>query len=83
LIDADKVVVEAGTRPVCDVYDDLRAASINDGEIDLEAFAAGRPQAWLPSEGRGPTALYRIGDASASRDIHAAIYEAFRLCRVL
>ena len=82
-IDADRVVVEAGTRPVCDVYDELRAASINDGEIDLEAFAAGRPQAWLPSAGRGPMALYRIGDASASRDIHAAIYEAFRLCRVL
>ena len=27
--------------------------------------------------------LFRIGDAVASRNIHAAIYDAFRLCLVL
>lgn len=81
VIEADHVVVERGMEPVCDVFDGMRGASVNDGELDLERFAGGLPQSWpAPAEGRR-WELYRIGDANASRDIHAAIYEAFRLCR--
>ena len=32
---------------------------------------------------RCPVRLFRIGDAVASRNIHAAVYDAFRLCLVL
>ncbi|SDD09819.1 2,4-dienoyl-CoA reductase [Variovorax sp. CF079] len=81
-LEADHVVVELGVLPVCDVYDDLKPASVNDGELDLDKFAKGVPQAW-PAAGPGKRfELYRIGDAHASRDIHASIYEAFRLCRL-
>ena len=49
------------------------------GEVDHDALIAGRPQAIT----RNPDAtfqLFRIGDAVASRSIHAAIYDALRLC---
>jgi len=32
---------------------------------------------------QGDYALYRIGDAAASRNIHAAIYDALRLAKDL
>src|SRR5205814_4223178 len=41
----DAVVVEAGTRPVTDVYDGLVPGSRNGGEIDLADLLARRPQA--------------------------------------
>ena len=40
----------------------------------------GQPQPWPDGEG---FALYRIGDATAGRNIHAAIYDALRLCKDL
>ena len=83
VLTSDHVVVERGMRPVCEVYDDLKSASVNDGELELERFEHGLGQDWPPTDGDQPFELYRIGDANASRDIHAAIYEAFRLCRVL
>ncbi|WP_046114339.1 oxidoreductase [Aquincola tertiaricarbonis] len=90
LIAADRVVVELGMSPVTELFDALRPASANDGELDLERFVAGQPQPGPAavagsggSAGSLRPALYRIGDAHASRDIHAAVYEAFRLCRVL
>lgn len=74
----DRVVVEYGTLPVDGVYQTLRAASVNDGVTDLSALVAGRPQPWDETPGM---ALYRIGDAVAGRNIHAAIYDALRLCK--
>lgn len=74
----DQVVVEHGTEPVADVYFDLVEGSSNAGAVDLEALLAGTPQP------RGPGfQLFRIGDAVSSRNIHAAIYEARRLCKDL
>ena len=74
----DQVVVEHGTEPNADVYFDLVGESCNGGEVDLDALIGGRPQP------RGPGfQLFRIGDAVASRNIHAAIYEARRLCKDL
>lgn len=81
-IDADLVAIESGTLPVCEIFDALTAASSNDGEIDIDCLLQGRPQPWQANADKR-FALYRIGDASTSRDIHAAVYEAFRLCRCL
>jgi len=76
----DRVIVENGTRPVNDVYDDLRATSINDGITDVDALTAGFAQDVVinPHE---RFRLYRVGDAVASRDIHAAILDSLRLCK--
>jgi 2,4-dienoyl-CoA reductase-like NADH-dependent reductase (Old Yellow Enzyme family) len=75
----DRVVVEYGTLPVEGPYPDLKPGSVNKGQTDAAALVAGRPQPW-PEDG---FALYRIGDAVAGRNIHAAIYDALRLCKDL
>lgn len=72
----DHVAVDFGTLPVDALFDALKDASHNHGRIDLPALIAGRPQ----PNGAG-FALYRIGDAAAGRNIHAAIYDALRLCK--
>ncbi len=74
----DQVVVEHGTVPNDDVYTALKAASVNDGALDLEAFSRVEPQT-LVSNPRGRYRLLRIGDAVASRNIHAAIFDARRV----
>jgi hypothetical protein len=74
----DQVVVEHGTEPMADVYFELRDASSNGGATDLDALLAGRPQ----PRGSG-FQLFRVGDAVASRNIHAAIYDSRRLCKDL
>jgi 2,4-dienoyl-CoA reductase-like NADH-dependent reductase (Old Yellow Enzyme family) len=78
--DAEHVVVEHGTLPAAELYLDLKAASRNHGEIDLEALLAGRPQA-LVHDPEGRFQLFRVGDAVTSRNIHAAIYDSLRLCK--
>ena len=52
------------------------------GELDLDAFIAGRPQELTVNEA-GTYALFRIGDAVSSRNIHAAIYDARRIAMTL
>ena len=74
----DQVVVEHGTVPNDDVYTQLKAGSINDGELDLEAFSRVQPQT-LVSNQEGRYRLIRIGDAVESRNIHAAIFDARRV----
>ncbi|MFF3372268.1 FAD-dependent oxidoreductase [Streptomyces sp. NPDC002680] len=74
----DQVVVEHGTRPNDDVYLELKDASTNLGEVDLDALVAVAPQQ-LSRNPDGRYQLYRIGDAVAGRDIHAAMYDARRL----
>jgi thioredoxin reductase len=74
----DRVVVEYGTLPVEALFNELRGASVNDGETDLDALVEGRPQRW---SGQPGFALYRVGDAWTGRNIHAAIYDALRLCK--
>ena len=77
--EADQIVVEHGTVPVDHLYQELRAASVNDGVTDLESLLALKPQ--LSSAPRGSSLeLHRIGDAVASRNVHAAVLDAFRLC---
>jgi hypothetical protein len=78
----DQVVVEHGTVPNADVYFALQGGSRNGGELDLDAYIAGRPQERVVNES-GRYQLFRIGDAVASRNIHAAIYEARRISMAL
>ena len=74
------MVVNHGTRPLDDVYFDLRPGSVNLGEVDYEALVEGRPQA-VRHNGDGRYQLFRIGDAVAARNTHAAIYDALRLVK--
>ncbi|WP_306005150.1 NADH:flavin oxidoreductase [Aquicoccus porphyridii] len=78
----DQVVVNHGTRPLDDVYFDLRPESSNLGEVDYEALIAGHPQKMTRNE-NGNYQLFRIGDAVAARNTHAAVYDALRLCKGL
>jgi NADPH-dependent 2,4-dienoyl-CoA reductase/sulfur reductase-like enzyme len=76
----DQVVVEHGTVPLDDLYFALKPGSRNLGEVDHEALIANRPQELVRNRD-GKYALYRIGDAVASRNIHAAVYDALRLAK--
>lgn len=76
---ADHVVMEGGTSANTALYDALAPMSGNVGLIDLDLWAAGRPQKLAPA---GFT-LWRIGDAVTHRGIHAAILDARRLCQAL
>lgn len=78
----DQIVVNHGTRPLDDLYADLKPLSTNLGEIDHEALVEGRPQEVCANPG-GEFQLFRIGDAVASRNTHAAILDALRLVKDL
>ncbi len=73
----DTLIYEHGTLPVDALYLDLATKARNRGLPDLEAWTAAQPQPDHPGAGFD---LYRIGDATSSRDIHAAILDAARLC---
>jgi NADPH-dependent 2,4-dienoyl-CoA reductase/sulfur reductase-like enzyme len=76
----DQVVVEHGTLPLDDLYFALKEQSINRGEVDYRALISGRPQE-IARNPDGRWRLFRIGDAVASRNIHAAIYDGLRFCK--
>lgn len=78
----DQVVVEHGTLPQDDLYFELIPGSTNAGEVDQQALLDLRPQHVIRNP-QGRYQLFRIGDAVASRNIHAAVYDAFRLCIAL
>ena len=74
----DQVVVEHGTLPVTDLYDALKPLSVNLGEVDYKALLGGRPQT-ISRNPEGKFRLFRIGDAVASRNVHAGVFDALRL----
>ncbi len=76
----DHLIIEHGTVPVDEVFRDARPRAINDGVIDQDALIEGRPQA-VNLNPQGAYLLYRVGDAVASRNVHAAIYDSLRLCK--
>ncbi|WP_296479209.1 NADH:flavin oxidoreductase [Roseinatronobacter sp.] len=78
--DFDQVVVNHGTLPMDELYFELKPKSRNLGALDQDAFVEGRPQPDGPNT-EGSFALYRIGDAVAARNTHAAIYDALRLVK--
>jgi hypothetical protein len=76
------VVVEHGTVPAAELYLELKAGSRNQGMVDQAALVAARPQPAFVEAGLGYL-LYRVGDAVASRNIHAAVYDSLRLLKDL
>ncbi len=78
----DQIVVEHGTLPLDDLYFALKEGSRNHGEMDYQAVMASRPQQVVRNP-KGRYAVFRIGDAVSSRNIHAAVYDALRLCKDL
>lgn len=75
----DQVVVEHGTLPMDELYFELKEGASNRGEVDLDALIEGRAQE-LVGNPEGNYRLFRVGDAVASRNIHASIYDSLRLC---
>lgn len=76
---ADQIVIERGTLPVDGIFHELKAHAANDGVTDLDALIAVKPQPRsLRPEARFE--LHRVGDASSSRNIHAAVLDSLRLC---
>lgn len=73
----DQVVVEHGTLPLDDLYLALKPLSRNGGAVDYERLVAGGDIFPLRNP-EGGFLLLRIGDAVASRNIHAAIYDGIR-----
>lgn len=76
--EADQVVVEYGTTPLDELYFALKEGARNRGEVDVKAMITARPQT-IATNPAGKYQLFRIGDAVASRNIHAAILDAYRL----
>ncbi|AUJ63579.1 N-methylproline demethylase [Aestuarium zhoushanense] len=74
----DQVVVNHGTRPLDDIYFDLKPLSSNLGEVDYDALSTGAPQTVMRNP-KGTFRLFRIGDAVSARNTHAAIYDALRI----
>jgi 2,4-dienoyl-CoA reductase-like NADH-dependent reductase (Old Yellow Enzyme family) len=78
--EADQIVVDHGAAPVDELYFELKPGSINLGEVDYKALLMNRPQEIVRNP-EGRYRLFRIGDAVASRNIHAAVYDAIRLMK--
>jgi dimethylglycine catabolism A len=76
----DQLVIEHGTLPVDELYFALKPHATNRGQTDLKALVEGRPQS-IRANPDGRFQLFRVGDAVASRNIHAAIYDSLRLCK--
>lgn len=74
----DHVVVEHGTLPNDELYLALVPGSRNLGAVDHRALLDLRPQQLSPHEA-GRYQLFRLGDAIASRNVHAAVLDAYRL----
>ena len=73
----DQVVVEHGTAPLDELYFALKPHSRNLGAVDHAALI-GDGDVFPGTNAEGRFRLYRIGDAVASRNIHAGIYDALR-----
>ena len=79
---ASQIVIDQGTVPNSELYTALKDRSVNRGMTDPDAFADGLPQPHT-TEKHDQFALYRIGDAVSSRDIHAAIFDGNRIGRTV
>lgn len=76
----DTVVVDRGAAAQDELYRELKPLSSNLGAVDIGALLAGRAQS-LVNNPDGRFQLFRIGDAIANRNIHAAVYDALRLLK--
>ncbi|QLC74121.1 NADH:flavin oxidoreductase [Pseudomonas sp. LPB0260] len=78
----DQVVVNHGTRPMDELYFELKPFSRNLGAVEYADLIVGQPQT-RDDNPDGEFQLFRIGDAVAARNTHAAIYDALRLVKDL
>jgi N-methyl-L-proline demethylase len=78
----DQIVVNFGTLPNEDLYFALKPLSSNLGAVDHQQLIFGKTQSLVKNK-EGKFQLFRIGDAVAARNTHAAIYDALRLVRYL
>ncbi len=78
----DQVIVNHGTLPLDDLYFALKPHSSNLGAADYAALTALQPQILRPNPA-GAYQLFRIGDAVAARNTHAAVLDGLRIARVL
>lgn len=76
----DQIVVNHGTIPLDDLYFELKPGSKNLGEVSYDELISGAPQT-VERNPAGSYQLFRIGDAVAARNTHAAIYDALRLAK--
>lgn len=76
----DQIIVNHGTQALDELYFELKAQSKNLGAVDYEQLIEGQAQSLLKNP-EGQFLLYRIGDAVAARNTHAAIYDALRLMK--
>ncbi len=77
--EAAHVLFETATQPMDDLYHALKPLAWNLGQLDHTALIDGRD----PFRTRNPDGqfyLARIGDAVASRNMHAALLDALRTC---
>ncbi|TVQ34134.1 MAG: FAD-binding protein [Geminicoccaceae bacterium] len=75
--EVDQVVVEHGTLALDELYFELKPQSRNLGAVDYKALIGLWPQMLAPNPA-GRFQLFRLGDAVASRNVHAAIYDGLR-----
>jgi 2,4-dienoyl-CoA reductase-like NADH-dependent reductase (Old Yellow Enzyme family) len=78
----DQVVIDTCTIPADGPFRELASGASNFGETDIDALVALKPQPGGANPD-GTYLLFRIGDAVAQRDIHAAMLDANRLTRTL
>ena len=75
----DQIVVEHGTSALDELYHALKPEAVNGGEVEYSALTSGQGELFPHRNPHGAFTLYRIGDAVASRNIHAGIYDALRI----
>ena len=76
----DQIIVNHGTIPLDELYFELKPLSRNLGETSYDQLLAGEPQTVVRNE-EGQFQLFRIGDAVAARNTHAAIYDGLRIAK--
>ncbi|MBV2143585.1 NADH:flavin oxidoreductase [Falsochrobactrum sp. TDYN1] len=76
----DQIIVNHGTIPLDELYFELKPLSSNGGENSYEQLLAGAPQSVVRNPD-GKFQVFRIGDAVAARNTHAAIYDGLRLAK--
>ncbi len=78
----DQVVIENGITPNDGLYWQLKDRALNRGQTDLQLLYDAQPQPSLSqATGDGRFLMFRIGDCVSMHNIHAAIYDALRLCK--
>ncbi|OAV48177.1 N-methylproline demethylase [Rhizobium sp. WYCCWR10014] len=76
----DQIVVNHGTIPLDELYFELKPNSMNLGEMSHDQLISGEPQSVIRNPD-GKFQLFRIGDAVAARNTHAAIYDGLRIAK--